>query len=290
MANPNLNDLFESSKDRYVSRIKANLVASEVDIKYNCTDQNTLIKDQTKATSSGDLTCHSSNSSYSNNFVTTNSVFTFTTTSLSHTKDSMTEVTTTFSDVQPSTGENSNFSKYRNGKQNSTFNSLSTSTPNISLNTNTNSLAQLHNRISLVEQVKSILKVDQLSSSASPTVNSAISQSSDNLKEKQAMKLASLPAVEETGGSVGGLNDLAKLFSFERSKGPNSIFLNSGNNQGQIITKLQMANLSSRNLSTNFKSLTNLGDSTSSSNAFNTNQNPRTNLSVLRNLRKGGLI
>lgn len=192
LANPNLNDLF-GDQDRYVSRIKANLQATaEINRKCvtasletsssNSSPTQTIMDNTTAMTDASDRIKSNDNvdiiitSLYSNNFVTTNSVFTFTTTSISHTKDSMTEVTTTFSDVQPSTGKNEfSFDKHfltSTDKHHPLFYQQSSS---LQLNENIpsichknknpqNSLNQLHKKISLVEQVKSIMKVDQLSS------------------------------------------------------------------------------------------------------------------------------
>lgn len=92
LASPNLNNLFDDDKEKFISRIQANLAATEVKVS---------VSSSNKSRSNS-----ISNESYSipiqNNFVTTNSVFTFTTTSLSHTQESVTQVTTSFSDVKPS--------------------------------------------------------------------------------------------------------------------------------------------------------------------------------------------
>lgn len=155
LANPNLNDLF-TDKDCYISRIKANLAAKEIQISNECKKQSgQLENNQNDDQNSGSSLKYSP--SLSNNFVTTNSVFTFTTTSLSHTKESMTEVTTSFSNVRPSTGKNEfSIDKHLTNLSILSNNNLITST----------SLAQFNNRISLVEQVKNIMKMDQLSSSS----------------------------------------------------------------------------------------------------------------------------
>ena len=213
LANPNLNDLF-GDQDRYVSRIKANLQATaEINRKCvtasletsssNSSPTQTIMDNTTAMTDASDRIKSNDNvdiiitSLYSNNFVTTNSVFTFTTTSISHTKDSMTEVTTTFSDVQPSTGKNEfSFDKHfltSTDKHHPLFYQQSSSlqiNENISSichkNKNPqNSLNQLHKKISLVEQVKSIMKVDQLSSADPGSKLFSTSISSEKFKVNQ---------------------------------------------------------------------------------------------------------
>lgn len=160
LANPNLNDLF-TDKDCYISRIKANLAAKEMQILNESKKQSGQVEINQNEDQKSRSTPHHS-PSLSNNFVTTNSVFTFTTTSLSHTKESMTEVTTSFSNVRASTGKNE-FSTDKHSINLSIPSSTNLITPT--------SLAQLNNRISLVEQVKNIIKMDQLSSASASNLS-----------------------------------------------------------------------------------------------------------------------
>lgn len=133
LASPNLNNLFEERETKgYFSRIKANLAAAEVAL-YAATSKDRLpapsLSSSSEAHSSGtsappptiSITLAGSSSPTQSratlhpkhhqpslmgaNFVTTNSVFTFTTTSVSQTRESVTHVTSTYSSVQPSTGK-----------------------------------------------------------------------------------------------------------------------------------------------------------------------------------------
>lgn len=150
LANPNLENLF-TDKDRFISKIQANLAAIETKISSSNTN---LCESQSKPTLA--------RSSVYNNFVTTNSVYTYTTTSLFHMNDSLNEVSTTFSDVRLSTGTNEcdqlsgQFSRKA---------SLSSQ--------------QLNDRFSLIKQLKNI-KVDTLNTKTS-IVNSSASFDSKNV-------------------------------------------------------------------------------------------------------------
>ncbi|KAF7490013.1 Trafficking kinesin-binding protein 1 [Sarcoptes scabiei] len=230
LANPNLENLF-TDKDRFISKIQANLAAIETKISSSNTN---LCESQSKPTLA--------RSSVYNNFVTTNSVYTYTTTSLFHMNDSLNEVSTTFSDVRLSTGTNEcdqlsgQFSRKA---------SLSSQ--------------QLNDRFSLIKQLKNI-KVDTLNTKTS-IVNSSASFDSKNNTSNSIKVVEGCPAVSITGG----LNDLVRMFQFESNK-PST----------RIISRVQIAhpnsNGSLRPIATaNEKKL-------------------RTNLSVLRNLRKGGFI
>ncbi|OTF79128.1 huntington associated protein-1 domain-like protein, partial [Euroglyphus maynei] len=270
LANPNLNDLF-GDQDRYVSRIKANLKAtaeinqkcitsSPITSSYNSLptqmtmqlDSTTTMTDacdQIKGNDNVDIIITSSN--YSNNFVTTNSVFTLTTTSISHTKDSLTEVTTTFSNVQPSTGKNE-FDKHFQTLMDKC--SSSQMIPQNSLN----------KKVSLVEQVKNLNdKVNDHLDPVSKLFPNSLS--SEKFKEKRTITTETIPNNEsfntmidqsavdtKVDRRISGLNEFVKLFALK----PQSS-VNNNNNQsvpigggGRIITKLQMANNSISSTST----------------------------------------
>lgn len=141
LASPNLNNLFEDKDNKYFSRIKANLAASEVALAAATAAKNpqrlpasssSTNASSPSATSSVITTTTATRSlsptravhlrhSIGNNFVTTNSVFTFTTTSVSQTRESVTHVTSTYSSVQSSTGkEGSTFSSSQHQRHDST--------------------------------------------------------------------------------------------------------------------------------------------------------------------------
>ncbi|XP_046908105.1 uncharacterized protein LOC124500656 isoform X2 [Dermatophagoides farinae] len=331
LANPNLNDLF-GNQDRYVSRIKANLQA-KAEINRKCitaapeTSSTNLSPTQMTmriaTTTTTTDACHQIEdnnnvdiiitSSYSNNFVTTNSVFTFTTTSISHIKDSITEVTTTFSDVQPSTGKNEfSFDKHfltSNEKcplscQPSSSVEMNNSTPSTCYENKItqNSLDQLHKKVSLVEQVKNIMKVDQLSSVEPGSKLFSTSITSQKFKEKRPMKktttnnkysstIIDQSNVDTKVDRISGLNELAKLFALEpQSCANNNKKQSVGIGGGRIITKLQMANNSNAKQKLSASMTTNVSRMSPGEHHQQQQTTNRTNLSVLRNLRKGGLI
>lgn len=105
LASPNLNNLLEAN-DKYVSRIQVNLAAT-AKANYDETVGKTAAAAATTTTATKTSTTTVPSLMQvlvSNNFVSTHSVYTLTTTSLSHTKESVTSVTTTLDSVQPCTG------------------------------------------------------------------------------------------------------------------------------------------------------------------------------------------
>lgn len=247
LASPNLNNLFED-KENYISRIKANLAAFEVKISASSKDKSPIV-------SSSSATAGSIQSvRVSNNFVTTNSVFTFTTTSLSQTKESVTHVTSTFSNVQPSTGKNDfslDLHSGQSSKRRQSLLDLRDSTFVCSLSTQTKT-TQVQTELATCSVITDVnCGQQQRKGSRSPSNEAANSQ----------MVLQPL----------GGLNELSKLLEKD------SIGMFSAvkplNQNRRIMTKV-MANAND---------LTNL-TKIAKSDFF------QTDLSVLRNLRKGGLI
>lgn len=103
LASPDLNNLLEDN-DKYVSRIQVNLGAI-AKANYEETVGKTKVATTSTSTSTIPRTIPSlMKMLVSNNFMTTCSVYTLTTTSLSQTRESVTNVTTTFDNVQPCTG------------------------------------------------------------------------------------------------------------------------------------------------------------------------------------------
>lgn len=256
LASPNLNNLLED-KEKYISRIKANMVASEMKVSSSLSkERNTTNR----------LPETAKNSSYNvvqvslvNNFVTTNSVFTFTTTSLSQTRESVTHVTSTFSNVRPSTGKceysvilhsTQNQSNHQGDRRNSTPVCLVPAQPRVSQ-------AKADMRITSAKENQ---RTTTTTTTMSRNINTP-AQTQFTCEGNGQLKLE----------PFNGLNELSKLLEKDSIGRFSSI--KPLNQNRRIITKV-MANANDQ-----------LGLSNVAKSDFF-----RTDLSVLRNLRKGGLI
>ncbi|KAI2799562.1 Kinesin associated protein [Blomia tropicalis] len=256
LASPNLNNLLED-KEKYISRIKANMVASEMKV------SSSLSKERNTTNRLPETAKNSSHNvvqvSLVNNFVTTNSVFTFTTTSLSQTRESVTHVTSTFSNVRPSTGKceysvilhsTQNQSNHQGDRRNSTPVCLVPAQPRVSQ-------AKADMRITSAKENQ---RTTTTTTTMSRNINTP-AQTQFTCEGNGQLKLE----------PFNGLNELSKLLEKDSIGRFSSI--KPLNQNRRIITKV-MANANDQ-----------LGLSNVAKSDFF-----RTDLSVLRNLRKGGLI